>query len=187
MSDTWFGVGRSVEVLQRTPAVLRAMLHGLDDFWSRGDYGPDTFSPFDVVGHLIHADRTNWVPRLRLVLAGDPGAGANEPGEPPALPPFDRYAMYETSSGKSMDDLLDEFTAVRAEVLAELCALNLTPRQLDLPGQHRQLGRVALRHLLAAWPVHDLGHIHQIAKAMAYQCRDAVGPWRELLIIQPRR
>ena len=144
-------IERSVEVLERTPGVLQALLGGSSDFWSRSNYGPDTFSPFDVVGHLIHAERTNWMTRLRVIL---------EHGEAHPLPAFDRYAMYEASKGKSVAALLDT---------------------------HPQLGSVTIGNLIAAWAVHDLGHTHQVVKAMAYQYRDEVGPWRELLTILPRR
>jgi hypothetical protein len=173
-----FSVKRSVEVLQRTPGNLRALLgEGLDEFWTRSNYGPDTFSPFDVVGHLIHADETNWLPRLRLIF---------DRGEAEAFAPFDRYAMYKASQGKSMSDLLDAFTAIRARSLDELRALNLTPEQLGRKGTHPQLGGVTAANLIAAWVVHDLNHVHQVAKCMAFQYRDAVGPWRELLTILPK-
>lgn len=172
-----FTVERSVEVLQRTPAALRALLGGLSAFWAHGNYGPDTFSPFDVVGHLIHGERANWMVRVRLIL---------EQGESAAFPPFDRYAMYEASKGKSIDELLDSFAALRAENLDALRALALTPGQLELRGTHPQFGPVTLRQQVATWAVHDLGHLHQVAKAMAFQYRDEVGPWKELLTILPR-
>jgi hypothetical protein len=170
-------VERSVEVLERTPTVLSALLGGLSDFWSLGNYGEGTFSPFDVVGHLIHADRTNWLPRIRLVLE----RGKSEP-----LPAFDRYAMYQASRGKTTDDLLAEFASLRAASLGELRALDLTPQKLALRGTHPQLGAVTVGQLIAAWAVHDLGHLHQVARAMAFQHRDQVGPFRELLTILPR-
>jgi hypothetical protein len=186
-------VERSIEVLQRTPTALAGLLGGgLSDFWARGTYGPDTFSPFDVVGHLLHAERTNWMPRARRILAADPdGAatgGASAAGGAPAatFDPFDRYAMYETSRGRSIDELLSAFAAERSASVAELRAMDLTPADLDRRGTHPELGPVALRHLLAAWAVHDLGHVHQVAKAMAHQYRDAVGPWRAYLTILPR-
>lgn len=168
---------RAVEVLTRTPAALRGLLGGVSDFWATSNYGEGTFSPFDVVGHLTHADRTNWLPRARHILAH---------GESLPFPAFDRYAMYVDSKGRTMGGLLDEFAAARADSLAGLRALGLTPGQLELTGTHPQLGRVTLSNLMAAWVVHDLGHTHQVAKAMAYQYRDAVGPWRDLLTILPR-
>jgi hypothetical protein len=172
-----FTLERSIEVLQRTPASLRALLGGLSEFWTHSNYGEKTFSPFDVIGHLIHADRTNWMPRLRVILEH----GQNQP-----IPPFDRYAMYEASKGQSMSDLLDTFASLRAKNLDDLRALNLTPDLLDRRGTHPELGPVTLRQLLASWVVHDLGHTHQIAKSMAHQYRDTVGPWRQYLTILPR-
>lgn len=173
-----FAVEKSIEVLQRTPDVLRVLLGGLNDFWSLNNYGADTFSPFDVVGHLIHAEQTSWMARARILL---------EYGETKPFPPFDRYAMYEASRGKSMADLLATFALLRAKNLDDLRSLNLTPEKLELRGVHPELGGVTLRQLVAAWVVHDLGHLHQIAKAMAFQYRDEVGPWRDYLSILPRR
>jgi hypothetical protein len=169
-------VERSVEVLERTPDVLRALLGGVSGFWSLNNYGAGTFSPFDVVGHLIHAERTNWIVRLRVML---------EHGEALPFPAFDRYAMYEASKGKSMADLLETFASLRAKNLEDLNALGLATESLEVRGTHPQLGVVALRQLIAAWVVHDLGHLHQIAKAMAFQYREEVGPWRKLLTILP--
>jgi hypothetical protein len=137
-------VERSVEVLERTPAVLRALLGGVSGFWSLSKYGPDTFSPFDLVGHLIHAERTNWMTRAGVIL---------EHGEARPLPSFDRYATYEASKGKSMAELLDTFAALRARSLDELRALGLTPERLALRGRHPQLGVVTQGNLLAAWVV----------------------------------
>jgi hypothetical protein len=167
----------SVEILERTPHVLRAWLGGLSDFWSRSNYGADTFSPIDVVGHLIHGERTNWMVRLETILAH---------GEGQAFPAFDRYAMYEASKDKDMAQLLDTFAELRAKNVRDLKSLGLTETKLKSRGMHPQLGSVTLENLIAAWVVHDLGHLHQIAKAMAYQFRDAVGPWRELLTILPK-
>lgn len=162
--------------LERTPAVLRAMLAGLDDRWTMANYGEATFSPFDVVGHLLHGERTDWMPRVRHILSGD------------ARPfsPFDRYAMRESSRGQTLGALLDDFDAARAKSLAELRGLGLTADRLGLPGVHPAFGRVTLGQLLAAWVVHDLHHIAQIARGMAFQMKDDVGPWREYLGILPR-
>lgn len=171
-----FELERSLEVLDRTPDVLRALLGGLSDFWAMNNYGPATFSPFDVVGHLIHAERTNWMTRARMILNG-----ATSP-----FPPFDRYAMYEASKGQSMSDLVQTFATVRAKNLGDLRALNLTAEQLELRGTHPDFGPVTLKQLLATWAVHDLNHLHQIAKSMAFQYREAVGPWREFLTILPK-
>lgn len=174
---TTFDLARSIEVLQRTPAVLRVLLSGLSDFWTMNNYGPATFSPFDVVGHLIHAERTNWMTRARMIL---------DQGEAFPFPPFDRYAMYEASKGQSMSDLLQTFATLRAKNLDDLRALNLTAQQLELRGTHPDFGPVTFAQLLATWVVHDLNHLHQIAKAMAFQYREAVGPWKEFLSILPK-
>jgi hypothetical protein len=173
-----FTLDQAVEILPRTPDVLRALLGGLSDGWVLSNYGPDTFSPFDVVGHLIHGERTDWMVRVRIIL---------EHGEKMTFEPFDRHAMYEASRGKSMADLLQQFAALRAQNLDDLRALRLTPEKLERRGTHPALGGVTLRQLIAAWVVHDLNHLHQIAKAMAFQYRDDVGPWREYLSLLPRR
>jgi len=171
-----FTLERCYEVLERTPATLDVLLGGLSDFWTKNNYGEKTFSPFDVVGHLTHADRTNWIPRLRVILAH---------GESTAFGAFDRYAMYEASRGQSLGDLLETFAEGRARYLDDLRAADLTPDLLDRRGTHPQVGPVTIRNLLAAWVVHDLGHTHQIVKSMAYQYRDEVGPWRGFLTILP--
>lgn len=172
-----FDLEEAVAVLQRTPDALRALLGGVGDRWSLSNYGADTFSPFDVVGHLIHAERTNWMTRVRAIL---------EHGEAQPFPPFDRYAMYEASKGRSTGELLETFALLRAKSLDDLRALALTPDKLGLRGTHPDLGGVTLSQLLAAWVVHDLNHLHQVAKAMAYQYRDEVGPWRGVLSILPK-
>lgn len=169
-----FQLDRATEVLARTPATLRALLHGVSDSWALRNYGDKTFSPFDVIGHLIHADRTDWLVRARCIL---------DHGESRPFPPFDRYAMFATSRGKTINDLLDEFTTVRATALDELASLRLTTDQLALRGTHPEFGPVTLAQLLATWVVHDLNHTHQVAKAMACQYRDAVGPWHAYLTI----
>ncbi len=172
-----FKLDQAVEVLNRTPKVVRAMLAGLSEPWVRNNYGPETFSPFDVVGHLLHGEKTDWMTRVRIIL--DHG-----PSKPFAA--FDRYAMYEESRGKSINQLLDEFETYRTKNLSDLTALNLSPDKLDLKGTHPALGTVTLRQLLSTWVVHDLGHLHQIAKCMAWQYRENVGPWKEYLTILPR-
>jgi len=172
-----FTLEHAIKLLERTPATLRALLGGLDDFWTISNYGEKTFSPFDVVGHLIHAEKTNWMVRANWILDGN--------GDKP-FPPFDRYAMYETSKGKTMSELLDEFASARAKNLNELRAMNLSDDQLAMLGTHPDFGSVTLRQLLATWTVHDLNHLHQIAKSMAYQYREDVGPWRAFLSILPK-
>jgi hypothetical protein len=172
-----FDLERSVEVLERTPKTLAAMLRGVSDFWAKSNYGPDTFSPFDVVGHLIEGEKHNWIVRAKHIL---------EHGDRKPFAAFDRYAMYTLNDSRTMDDLLTEFALRREANLAELRGLHLTPAQLAAKGAHPDLGPVTLAQLLASWVVHDLGHTHQIAKAMAYQYRDAVGPWVKFLTILPR-
>lgn len=162
----------ALPLLERTPATLRALLAGLPKEWVRANDGPGTWSAFDVVGHLIHGERTDWIPRARHIL----DKGASEP-----FPTFDREAMFEASRGRSMDSLLDEFATRRAESLASLRALALTPADLDRRGLHPQLGPVTLRQHLATWVAHDLGHIRQIAQTLGRQYRDEVGPWRAFL------
>lgn len=167
-----FQLEHAVEVLLRTPGVLRTLLAGLPEEWVQNRYGENTFSPFDVVGHLIHGERTDWIPRARIIL---------EHGESRLFEPFDRYAMYEESRGKSIGELLDTFAALRRENLAALAALHLSEAQLDQRGTHPALGPVTLRELLATWVAHDLNHVAQICKAMTFQYREAVGPWRDYL------
>ncbi len=163
-----FQVDRAVEVLTRTPGVLRSMLGGLSEPWVMSNYGEKTFSPFDVVGHLIHGERTDWMPRAKIILAH---------GESKPFEPFDRYVMHDTSRGKTITELLDTFESLRRDNLKELEAMRLTPDQLALRGMHPELGPVTLENLLAMWVAHDLGHCAQIAKAMAHQYRDSLGPW----------
>lgn len=171
-----FDLHQAIEVLERTPGVLRAMLAGLSQPWVQNNYGPETFSPFDVVGHLIHGERHDWMPRMVIILEHGP----HKPFEP-----FDRYAMYEDSKGKTIDGLLDTFARLRSQNIAELTRLQLTPQQLTMTGTHPDLGEVTLEQLMATWVVHDLNHTHQIAKAQAWQYRDHVGPWRsEVSIIK---
>src|SRR3954464_4596045 len=135
-----FTLDRSIEVLSRTPPTLQALLGGLSDHWTMSNYGEKTFSPFDVVGHLIHAEHTNWLPRARVILSGDASA---------PFPPFDRYAMYEASKGKTMAELLQTFASLRASNLDALRALNLTEAQLNSPGTHPDFGAVTLKQLLS--------------------------------------
>ena len=169
MPYSTFHLEQVLEVLRSTPGVLRAMLVGLSERWTHSNYGENTFSPFDVVGHLIHGERTDWMIRLGLIL---------EHGESEPFAPFDRYAMYEASRGKSLAELLDTFEDLRTVNLRKLEGLRLTPAQLALHGRHPGLGAVTAQLLLACWVVHDLNHIHQIAKAMAYQYRGDIGPWQ---------
>lgn len=163
-----FDLRLSIDVLERTPATVRALLQDVDQKLARGTEGPDTFSPFDNIGHLIDGEETDWMPRARIILA----QGANRRFEP-----YDRFRHRARNATRTLDSLLDEFAGLRAANLRELESWNLTEAQLDLPGEHPSLGLVTLRQLLSAWVVHDLGHIAQVARVMAKQYRAEVGPW----------
>ena len=172
-----FELSRALEVLERTPATMRAMLGGLSDAWTAPNEGPETFSAFDNVGHMVHGERTDWIPRARIILE----QGANR-----RFAPFDRFAHYDESRGKSLGELLDELARLRAANLATLREWRLSERELALEGEHPSLGRVTLRQLLATWVAHDLGHVAQTARVLAKQYRQAVGPWRAYLPVLDR-
>jgi hypothetical protein len=167
-----FELESSMDVLRRTPATLRVLLEGIADPWARSNEGPDTFSPFDVVGHLIDGEETDWIPRARIILARGPD---------PRFDPYDRFRHLERNAGRTLESLLAEFAELRAANLAVLGSWGLTEAELDLPGNHPRLGPVTLRQLLTAWVVHDLGHIAQVTRVMAKQYRDEVGPWVQYL------
>lgn len=167
-----YRVDEAVQVLARTPRALSALLDGLPGRWTDGDEGPDTFSPFEVVGHLLHGERSDWIPRVRMIL---------EQGEERPFEPFDRFAHRELSRGKTMEQLLADFAAARQENLRALESLHLEDTDLDRTGTHPALGRVTLRQLLAAWVAHDLGHLAQVSRVMAKQYNDEVGPWHEYM------
>jgi hypothetical protein len=172
-----FDLEQGVAVLARTPPTLRAMLTGLPPSWTDATEGPETWSPYVIVGHLIHGERTDWIPRAQLILA----QGTNR-----RFTPFDRFAQFHASQGKSLGALLDEFAQLRRDNLATLVGWRLTGAQLALEGEHPEFGVVTLRQLLATWVAHDLGHIAQATRVMAKQYRDAVGPWRAYLPILDR-
>ena len=172
-----FQLASAITVLERTPATFRAMLGGLSPEWIEGDEGPDTWSPYVNVGHLVHAERSDWIPRATIILA----QGASR-----RFTPFDRFAQFRESEGKSLEELLDEFTRLRAESLETLAGWRLTDEQLALEGEHPAFGAVTLRQLLSTWVAHDLGHIAQTARVMAKQYRDAVGPWQAYLPVMNR-
>lgn len=169
-----FELEPAIAVLERTPDSLWALLSGLPDGWIVRNEGGDSWSPFDVIGHLIHGEKTDWIPRAKIIL---------EHGDSVAFETFDRLAMFEDSEGKTLNQLLDEFSALREENLGILRGMNLQAADFDRKGLHPKLGTVNLGELLATWVVHDLNHIHQIAQTMARQYRDAVGVWREYLDI----
>ena len=169
-----YSLARSYEILDRTPAVLSALLTELPDDWIMPNEGPETFSPYDVIGHLIHGEKTDWTVRVRMIL---------EFGNTQTFERYDRFAQYEESKGKSLQQLLDEFAAIRKENMAWFKSLNLTEADLDKKGIHPVLGEVTLRNLLATWVVHDLTHIAQITRVMAKQYKEEMGPWPEFFRI----
>ena len=164
----------ALEVLQRTPAVLRCLLQGLSDAWMLADEGPDTFSPKDVLGHLIDGEETDWVPRLQIIL---------QSGQDSPFDTFDRFAFKEKFENKTVVELLNIFERMRGQNLAGVKKMNLQTPQLDLRGTHPQLGVVTVRQLFATWVVHDLSHIAQITRVMSKQYKEAVGPWKEYISI----
>jgi hypothetical protein len=167
-----FDLDRCLAVLERTPAVLQALLADLPPDWTTGTEGPDTWSPFDVVGHLIHGELTDWVPRLTLMLSD---------AEDRRFEPFDRFAQFGASRDKTLGELLLEFAELRRANLDTVRTLGLTASQLDRTGIHPEFGTVTVRQLLSTWTAHDLDHIVQIARVMAVQIGDEVGPWRRYL------
>lgn len=172
-----FQLDHATEVLRRTPATLNSLLRHLPNEWVSSSEGPESWSPFDVVGHLIHGEETDWIPRARIIL---------EHGESRTFEPFDRHAMFEKSKGKSLGDLLDRFEQLRGESLQELEGMNLSPEVLGKRGMHPELGVVTLSQLLSTWVVHDLGHIGQIVRVMAKQYKEAVGVWQAYLSVLNR-
>lgn len=169
-----YSLERSYEILDRTPGVLQALLSGLPDDWVMPNEGPETFSPYDVVGHLVHGEKTDWVVRTKMIL---------EFGNTKTFEKYDRFAQYEESKGKSLHQLLNEFAAIRKDNMIWFKALNLTEADLDRKGMHPVLGDLTLRNLLATWVVHDLTHIAQITRVMAKQYKTEMGPWPEFFRI----
>ena len=172
-----FDLAHGVAILERTPHTLRAMLAGLPGAWTGATEGPETWSPYVIVGHLIHGERTDWMARAGIILAQ---------GTERRFTPYDRFAQFRESQGKSLAELLDEFARLRAENLATLGGWRLTDAQLALEGEHPEFGPVTLRQLLATWVAHDLGHVAQAARVMAKQYREAIGPWRGYLPVMDR-
>jgi hypothetical protein len=164
-----FRMNEGMEVLEQTPSVLSALLKGKSAVWLNARENPDSFSPLDVLGHLMHGEITDWIPRVRMIL---------EHRDAIAFEPFDRFGFRALIEGKSVDVLLDDFAQLRRQSLYALREVGIGEEQLALPGKHPELGSVTLGDLLATWVVHDLGHIAQIVRAMACEYRDAVGPWR---------
>jgi hypothetical protein len=178
MNDNRLNLDDVVAILARTPASLTALLEGLSDTWITATEGYDTWSPYDVIGHLIHGERTDWIPRARHILAGE-------------TRPFDQFdptAQFTESQGQSLTELLARFASLRRDNLAALVGMNLTGEDLSRTGLHPDLGEVTLQQMLATWVVHDLDHVTQIARTMAKVYVDAVGPWSAYLsILQDRQ
>ncbi len=172
-----FDLATGTAVLERTPRTLRGLLGGLPTDWTAADEGPGTWSAFDIVGHLNHGERTDWIPRAQRILAQGPQR---------RFEPFDRFAQLRANEGRTLASLLEEFERLRAASLVTLAGWTLTEAQLELEGEHPEFGAVTLRQLLATWVAHDLGHIAQVARVMARQYRDAIGPWRAYLTIMDR-
>jgi len=169
-----FELNAAIALLERTPTVLNAYLKDLPRDWTHQNEGEDTWSPFDVIGHLIHGEKTDWLVRTKQIL------DINSDKE---FAPFDRFAQFEISRGKTLNQLLEQFEKSRTENLVELQSLPLTEENLNKEGIHPEFGRVSIRELLATWTVHDLGHISQISRVMAFQHKEAVGPWVKYLKI----
>ena len=163
-----FRLDQCVEILERTPQVVRELLAGLPANWTRTNEGGETWSPYDVIGHLIHGEKTDWIPRAEIILG---------PGSDKRFTPFDRTAQSRESQGKSLEDLIEDFGELRRASLERLQGFRLTEKDLDRTGVHPEFGQVTLRQLLATWVVHDLDHIVQISRVMARQMREEVGPW----------
>lgn len=173
-----FSLNDALPVLRRTPDILRVWLSDLPSSWITANEGPETWSPFDIVGHLIHGERTDWMVRVELIFVH---------GDSQPFTPFDRFAQFRDSRGKSLGQLLDTFTDLRSSNLARLESLDLKPEDLVRRGRHPELGPVTLGQLLATWVAHDLNHLAQIARVMGRQYTDAVGPWVEYLPMLTRR
>lgn len=167
-----FDLSKSVAILKRTPTLLSSLLNDLPEDWIKKNEGKDTWSPYDVIGHLVHGEKTDWISRAKIILSEE---------EDRSFKPFDRFAQFEESKGKSINQLLDEFRVLRETNLIELESLNISDKDLQLNGMHPEFGTVTLEQLLSTWVVHDLGHIAQISRVMAKQYEDEVGPWKTYL------
>jgi uncharacterized damage-inducible protein DinB len=171
-----FNLNETIDILQRTPKVLRHLLGNISHDWTDNNEGPETWSPYDVVGHLIHGEQTDWIPRAQIILEA---ADKN-------FIPFDRFAQFDNSKDKTLYQLLNQFEVIRNQNIATLKAMNLTDEQLELKGIHPEFREVTLQQLLATWAVHDLGHIGQITRVMAKQYKEEVGPWKNYLGVLSR-
>ena len=171
-----FDMNKSIEILTNTPGVLESLLDGLSDEWLHSNEGMDTWSPYDIIGHLIHAERTDWMERMDIILNRDDKH----------FRPFDRFAQFTESEGKSLSDLLIEFRELRQKNLETLKKIDLTEDKLNKIGIHPKFGEVTLKQLLSTWTVHDLNHLAQISRVMAKQYKEETGPWVEYLPILTR-
>lgn len=168
-----FNLQKSISILERTPSVIRHLLTGLDDEWTTNNEGLETWSPYDVIGHLVHGEHNDWIPRIKITMNNNGGKYV----------PFNRTAMFEESKGKTLEQLLDEFEAARKHNLKELKQLNVTEPDLKKTAVHPTFGMVTLSQLLSTWVAHDLSHIVQISRTMAKQYKEEVGPWKEYLSV----
>lgn len=169
-----FDLKKSIEILSRTPVVLEALLDGISEEWIANNEGDNTWSPFDIVGHLIHGEKTDWIIRMEIILSNDKNKEFDS---------FDRFAQFQDSKGKSLKQLLDEFKVLREKNISVLNSKNLDKNDLKKKGVHPALGEVTLKQLIATWTVHDLGHLAQISRVMAKQYTQEVGPWTQYLSI----
>lgn len=167
-----FSIDKSFEILERTPEVLQILLQNLSEEWTHRNEGPDTWSAYDVVGHLIQGELTDWIPRTEIILSDSAVK---------KFPPFDRFEQFESSRGKSLQELLLEFSNLRKANLERLRSMNITEGKLSMTGIHPAFGEVTLSQLLATWVVHDLNHLAQISRIMAKQHKESVGPWVQYL------
>lgn len=169
-----FQIEQAIEILAQTPVTVKSLLGNLSDDWIENDANSEIWSPFDIVGHLIHGEETDWIPRAEIILAQ---------GENPTFEPFDRFAQFETSKGKNLNELLETFAGLRTKSLETLREMNLTAEKLKLKGMHPELGEVTLEQLIATWAVHDLTHIKQLVTVLASKYAENVGVWRQYLSI----
>ena len=169
-----FDLNKSISILENTPMVLKSLLSGLSEDWTHVNEGPETWSPFDVVGHLVHGEKTDWIPRIFIIM---------NDSEEKTFTPFDRFAQFEESKGKTLEDLLNEFEILRNQNLQQLKSFGFTGTVLKRKGIHPELGEVTLAQVIATWVTHDLGHIAQISRVMAKQYKNEVGPWTAYISI----
>ncbi|WP_136468407.1 DinB family protein [Flagellimonas onchidii] len=169
-----FSLTESIQILEKTPSVIESLLKGLPKAWLHTNEGGDTWSPYDIVGHLIHGEKTDWISRTEIIL---------DDGKNKIFEPFDRFAQFKNSTGKTLEQLLNEFSMLRRENIQKLKALNLVDEDLKKQGIHPEFGPVTLKQLLATWVTHDLGHISQITRVLAKNYKDEAGPWTKYISI----